>query len=195
MKRFSVLGLALLMLWAIPSRGQYKPEREHRIKKSQFPEAAIALVEARIPDARRKRYYRETDSSFVSYRVKFRKERLQYRAFFGKEGRLQAMDIGITPTDVPDETMERMMASLDIAFSSYKIHAMRQQYVLGEGESMETLLRNTFQNLLLPDVRYELQLSGKEAKGGRDYEVTFDAEGNLIGRRRALPPNYDHVLY
>ena len=195
MKKSSFLWIAILVLWALPAAGQYKPEREHRVKKSQFPAEAVALVEAKIPGVRRKRYYRETDSSEVRYRVRFRKDRLHYRGHFDKEGLLHAIDISITATDIPDESMGLMRDHLDGLYDSYKIRDMRQQYIMQAGESLETFLRNTFQNLILPDMRYELQVSGKKSGGSGEYEFVFDAGGKFIRKRIMLPPNYDHILY
>lgn len=195
MGNYNSIWLVFLLIWAIPVFGQYKPEREHRIKKSQFPEAALTFVKEQIPNVRKKRYYQETDSSDVSYRMKFRKQRLQYRALFNNEGALQAIDFGISETDVPDEAMQQMTHYLDKAFARYQIRALVQQYVVTDDEPMEKFLRNAFQNLLLPGIRYEVLLSSKQTGSYADYEICFDSQGSFKRQRIALPPNFDHVLY
>jgi hypothetical protein len=195
MRKYSGFLLVLIMSWAIPCTGQYKPEREHRIKKSQFPETALTFIEAHIRDVRRKRYYQETDSNSVSYRVKFKKDRLWYRAIFDKEDRLQAIDIFITETDVPDESLREMKAYLARSFNKYRIRSLTQQYVFSGGESPDVFLKNAFQNLLLPGIRYVILISGKQSDVSADYEICFDSQGNLIRQRLSLPPNFDRVLY
>lgn len=195
MGKYNRIWLVLLLFWVIPAHSQYKPEREHRIKKSQFPEAALTFVKEQIPDVRRKRYYQETDSSDVSYRVKFRKQRLQYRALFNKGGELHAIDFGITETDVPDEAMQQITDYLDKTFSKYQIRALMQQYVVTGDEPMEKFLKNAFQNLLLPGIRYGVLLTGKQTGSFADYEICFDAQGNFKRQRISLPANFDRVLY
>jgi hypothetical protein len=60
---------------------------------------------------------------------------------------------------------------------------------------VEKTLYNAFQNLILPDVNYELIFSAKEKNGFQEYEALFNADGNLIAIRKSFPPSYDHVLY
>lgn len=194
MRKYSSFWVLLLLLWSVPAESQYKPEREHRIKKSQFPEVAMAFMKEHVPNAHRKRYYQETDSSNISYRVKFRKEKLLYRALFDGEGQLQAIDFGITEVDVPEEAMQQMTVTLEKSFSDYHIQAFLQQYVLTDKESPGIFLKNTFQNLLLPDIQYVMLITAKQTRS-TDYEIYFDARGFLTQQRVSLPFNFDHVLY
>ncbi|MFH6603387.1 hypothetical protein ACEZ3G_07860 [Maribacter algicola] len=59
----------------------------------------------------------------------------------------------------------------------------------------ETTLKNAFQNLMLPSIKYELMVAGKNDKNYEQFEILFDADGNFEKIRKSLPPNYDHILY
>ena len=72
---------------------------------------------------------------------------------------------------------------------------MQQQYPVQKGQSTEKTLHNAFQNLILPEVNYELVFSAKESYGFQEYEALFNSEGQLILIRKSFPPSYDHVLY
>lgn len=71
---------------------------------------------------------------------------------------------------------------------------MQQQYPV-QKDSLSKTLHNAFQNLILPEVNYELVFSAKESNGFQEYEALFNSEGQLIRIRKSFPPSYDHVLY
>ena len=173
---------------------QNKMEREHRIKKSQFPEKALQYINERLVDARRIRFYKETDSATVSYEVKFKKDRLKYSIEFGETGILEDIEILIKPIDIPDETYAKINLYLKQNFISYRINRLQQQYEVGENDA-ETTLKHAFQNLMLPYIKYELIVAGKQDKAYEQFEILFDSDGNFMKKRKSLPPNYDHVLY
>lgn len=193
MKRQIVLPLFLL--WGLFSSAQYKYEREYRIRKVQFPEKALSYIHEKLMDAKRIRFYKETDSSKVSYEAKFKKDRLWYSIEFDKEGMLEDIEILVMPADIPDDSFNKIQHYLSEYFKKHRIRKIQQQYPFSETESPETTIKNAFQNLMLPSINYELIVSGKKEKTTEQFEVLFDAEGNFKSIRQSLPPNYDHVLY
>lgn len=176
------------------SYAQYKYEREYRIRKSQFPNNALELIEEKVTDAKRIKFYKETDSAKVSYEAKLKKDRLWYSIEFSEEGVLEDIEILIKTTDIPDATLSKIEAYLNQNFKKYRIKRLQQQYT-ARTDALETTLRNAFQNLILPTNNYELMVVGKKDDGYMDYEILFDADGNFKNQRTSLPPNYDHVLY
>lgn len=173
---------------------QYKYEREHRILKSQFPALAIANIEENITDFKRIKFYKETDSTKISYEAKLKKDKLWYSIEFNEEGKLEDIEILIKSTDVPNDTYAKISDYLNNNFSKYKIKRLQQQYS-SNNEAVKDIFKNAFQNLILPSNNYEIVVVGKKDKGYLDYEILFDADGNFKKIRTSLPPNYDHVLY
>lgn len=195
MKKASLSILIVLIGFSFHfGKAQHKYEREYRIRKSQFPANALELIEEKITDARRIKFYKETDSTKVSYEAKLKKGRLWYSIEFGKDGVLEDIEILIKTTDIPDATLSKIEAYLDSNFKKYRIKRLQQQYP-ARTDALETTLRNAFQNLILPTNNYEIMVAGKREDGYMDYEILFDAEGNFRSQRKSLPPNYDHVLY
>jgi len=193
--KYSKFLLCLAFLWGLAMQGQNKYEREYRIRKSQFPEKAHQFIAEQLSEARRIRFYRETDSSNISYEAKFKKDKLHYSVEFDEKGQLEDIEILINQIDIPSESFSNIRQYLDSSFHKYRIRRIQQQYVVTSGEKLETTLRNAFQNLLLPGINYELMIAGKRAKNYMDFEILFDSEGNFLSVRTSLPPNYDHVLY
>ena len=195
MKRFRCFILIVPVMFCINTFGQFKYEREYRIKKNQFPAVAHALIEEQLADARRIRYYRETDSTKISYEAKFKVDRLHYSVEFNQEGELEDVEILIKEVDIPNDSFKNIKEYLDDNFNKYRIRRIQQQYPVSAHESVEETIKNAFQNLLLPTIRYELIIAGRMDKGFEDFEILFDADGNFISMRKSLPVNYDHILY
>jgi hypothetical protein len=191
-----LIAILLLLLCSTHSASAQKNkyEREYRIKKSQFPEKALKYIDEKLEDARRIRFYKETDSTKTSYEAKFKKDRLKYSVEFSEEGVLEDIEVLIRAVDIPDDSFSEMNGYLKRNFRKYRIRKIQQQYPMGENDA-ETTVKHAFQNLMLPYIKYELIVAGKKEKGYARYEVLFDAEGRFENIRKSLPPNYDHVLY
>lgn len=187
--------LALLFTGFFPLQAQVKYEREYRIRKSQFPESARQLMLPYTEEARRLRFYREVDSNRISYEMKFKRSRLHYSVEFDTEGALEDAEVRIKPEDIPDTSWESIESDLDQRFKNHRIRKIQQQYPRAAFPDDAHTLRSAFQSLLLPEIRYELMVRGRDASGFMDYELQYDASGNFLGLRKSLPPNYDHVLY
>lgn len=186
--------LLFLLFCGYFASAQNKYEREYRIKKSQFPEKALVLIEKKLKDARRIRFYKEIDSIKTSYEVKFKKDRLKYSVEFNEEGILEDVEIGIKSVDIPNDVFSRITQYLNSNFRKHRIRKLQQQYPKGD-ENAKTTVKDAFQNLMLPYIKYEIIVAGKKSKSYARYEVLFSAEGQFEKIRKSLPSNYDHVLY
>jgi len=192
MMKFKFLVLAYF-LFTIVTNAQVKYEREFRIKKSQFPAVAHQVLKRNLEGAKRLKFYKEIDSSTISYEAKFKKSRLWYSIEFNEEGALEDIEITINAVDIPNETFDNIRHYLITKFNSYKIKKIQQQYLNSGDESK--VFKNAFQNLILPDVNYEIMCSGKKDKAYQDFEILFNSDGIFKTIRKSLPANYDHVLY
>jgi hypothetical protein len=183
------------LLWCFPAFAQAKYEREYRIKKADFPQEALALIKDEMKGVKRLRFYQEIDSSTIGFKAKFKKDRLFYGVEFNSESELQNVEIQIQETDIPNDALESITGQLKESYSKFKIRKIQQQYPLKIGDPLGSLLKDAFQNLLLPYVNYELIVSCKTDTGSLEFEYLFDAEGNFLSKRESLPTNYDHILY
>lgn len=193
----SIQTYILLLVFSIcfMASAQNKYEREHRIREVQFPEKALEYIHEKLDDAKRTRFYKEIDGNTISYKAKFKKDRLWYGMEFDKTGAIENVEIVVKPSDIPDEAFSAMKRYLSNNFTKYKIRKIHQQYRVSEMNTFEATIKNAFQNLILPTINYELIIKGKKDKKSEQHEVLFDSEGNFKSIRKSLPPNYDHVLY
>ncbi len=193
--RYRLFLLILFCFGLLPLQAQVKYEREYRIKKSQFPAEALELMKSYTEGARRVRFYREIDSNRSSYEIKFKLSRLNYSVEFNPQGILEDVEVRIQPVDLPESSWQAISRDLNQRFKNHKVRKIQQQYPREAFADDTTTLRNAFQNLLLPEIRYELIVRARESDGYLDYELLYDAEGHFLNLRKSLPPNYDHVLY
>lgn len=186
-----------LFLLLLPFLGlsQAKYEREFRIRESQFPVAALEKAQPYLDGVRRLRFYKEIDSSRQSFEIKFRKDRLNYSVEYSPSGVLEDIEVTIRPNDIPNESWDAIIRHLSNFTDTYKIRKIQQQYPGDAFETDSVTFRNAFQNLLLPEIRYELMIQTGKGKTFKEFEILYDSGGEFLQMRESLPPNYDHVLY
>ena len=93
MKRYRIYLILIGVFIGINvASSQDKQEREHRIRKSQFPEKALEFIQQQLLDAKRIKYYKEIDGAKRSYEVKFKKDRLKYSVEFDEDGNLEDVE-------------------------------------------------------------------------------------------------------
>lgn len=193
MKKYN-LFLVILLLCANALSGQLKYEREYRIRKSQFPEKALLLVQKNVTNAKKLKFYKEINASEINFDAKFKKDRLWYSMQFSEDGTLENIALKINSIDIPEENYTEILEYLKQTFSSYKIKNIRQQYVVDKND--DEILKIAFQNLITPNLKYKFLVQGKKnTKGSEEFEILFHADGTSIALKKSLPPNYDHVLY
>ena len=169
-------------------------EREHRIRKSQFPPVNISLM-LKNSKNNKLRYYKEVDSLETTYILKFKMARLNYLLSFDDIGKLKISGFLVNEIDMPEETVQKIKAYLSDSYEKFRIKRIFQQYPATNRENTESALTNTFQNLLLPSNVYKLIVIGRNDKKNNEYDLWFSADGNLISKRQALPMNHDRILY
>ncbi|MGI9550572.1 MAG: hypothetical protein ACR2MT_05190 [Aurantibacter sp.] len=183
------------LLGGFYSSAQNRVERQHRIKKSQFPSEALKTVAQNNKDIKRLKFYREVDTAQKRYIAKFKKARLFYEMGFDQKGEFKNMSFKVKQVDVPEDSFQRITAYLSQHFEKSKIRKMWQLYPIKGHGSPEKTIKKAFQNLMVPSMFYNLLVRGKKDGKTADYKVFFDAGGNFKEMRKSLPANYDRVLY
>lgn len=182
------------LLGGLNSYGQEKLERQHRIKKSQFPtlQSDLMILGAK---AKRFRYYKEVDSSKTTYTMKFKMDRLYYHLDYDKSGKLVNSGFRIQEVDIPDETFDSAEEYILQNFQKTKIRRIWQEYPTDDVKNEQEHLKNTFQNLMLAGNEYKFMVRGKRQGEKNDYELWFNVEGDLLRMRKSLPADHDRILY
>ena len=187
--------VTIFLFFGVFASSQDKEEREHRIKKSQFPNEALRTIAENNKGFKRLKFYKAVGTTSKTYTSKFKKAKLFYEMNFNETGLLNGLGFGIKPVDVPEESFDRIVQYLSQNFEKSKIRKMIQAYPVKPNEDKEETIKSAFQNLMLSDIRYELFVKGQKNGVRSDFEITFDSKGNFVQLRAALPVNHDRILY
>lgn len=186
--KYSLFVFFLFLAICNNGYSQIRPEREHRIKRSQFPTVASGTVPK---EAKNLKYYREVDTSETTYILKFRLKKMNYHIELDKSGQIRQLGFRVREVDIPQDTYTQISGFLTNNFQKAGIRRILQFY---PGDS-DNAIKNTYQNLILPNNTYQLLFRGKQDNGRKDFLAVFDAEGHLLHIRETLPANFDRVLY
>lgn len=197
MKHFTLLTL-IGLLPLLPAYGQgVKNEVEISIAREGMPPKALALLEPVLAEARKVRFYRETDGDQVSYESKLKWKGDFYSIEFEQNGSLLNAEKLVRYGSLPGEVRKAVNSRLEKDFGRYKVRRTQVQYSGGtSGLSDAQVLKS----LGRPDpgdvtVRYELEVDAVAASNPGAYELLFDAEGNVLERREIVRRSLDNILY
>lgn len=180
--RFNCLVFITLILSQF-ALSQDKMELERLITADEFPQQALLEINPYLNDARSVKYFQESDGAKFSFEVKFKKGKLRYSVEFDPQGLLEDVEIEIKEVDIPSASLEALKQDLNTRFTRIKFSKIQQQYPHTPDKEVSVTLRNAFQNLLLPEIRYELIVKGKEGKKYQSYEILYDAQGTFLSKR------------
>lgn len=186
--------VCILLFVNILCFGQKKQEREFRINKEELPQEIIPILSDYLNNVKRLRFYKELDGKKSSYEVKFKKDKLFYSVEFDENGILEDVEFIIKENDIPQETLNAIEDHLSVTYGKFRIKKIQQQYLNGDKDA-KTVLKKAFQNLLLPEINYEIVIAVKDNQGFGEYEVTFDSNGKHLLTRKSIALKYDHVLF
>ena len=118
-----------------------------------------------------------------------------YSVEFSEDGQLEDIELLVKEVDIPGDSWGSMQQYFKDNFKKFRIKKIQQQYPFLPGSTPQKTIRNAFQNLLIPELNYEVIVSGKEENIYSEYEILFDASGNFISIRTSIPAPYAHINY
>ena len=170
-------------------------ELERRIAVDDFPKQALQELQPYLEDARAVKYYQESDGTRSSYEVKLKRGKLRYSIEFNPQAQLEDVEIGIKEIDIPSASLAAIKNDLNKRLPKNRIRKIQQQYRHTPKQAISQTLREAFQNLLLPDIRYELIVGGRENGVYHSYEMLYDAQGTFLNKRIVRSSDKRYVLY
>lgn len=185
----------LFILTALCCNAQVKNEREYRIKIGDFPEKAIQELKGYMKNARRIRYFQEVNHKNVSFEIKLNLEGFKHSIEFDSLGNLEDVETVIKKHEMPSAPLKGVEQSFDSEFTRYRIVKIQRQYPKEAFNSNEEVFNKAFQNHESPEVNYEIVVAGRKKEGFKDYEMTFNSNGELLNIREFISLAYDHILY
>lgn len=174
---------------------QKKYEKESRISENEFPKSAAELLEVYTRDAKRLRFYRETDSSKISFEAKFKLEGKKYSVEFNSDSILEDVEIEISFRKLPEALKQKISSHLEDNSEKYSIKKVQKQYYHKKNASVTNTLASAFKNDDTDFINYEIVVWRSSEKDTGMVEFTFNKHGEFLLERPFSQPSYDHILY
>ena len=174
---------------------QTKNEKEERITKSEFPEAAILVINNLPEDCKRLKFYKETDGKKQSFEVKFKFKRKRYSLEFSKEGVIEDLEVLTKLKTINEETKAKIKDYFTSTFTKYKLIKVQEQYVYHSELNSKTFVSNILNNTSSIKPNFEIIAEVKTENKRNIREYTFDVSGEFVNFRILNPTSYEHVLY
>tara|TARA_B100000508_G_scaffold131373_1_gene119490 strand:- start:208 stop:717 length:510 start_codon:yes stop_codon:yes gene_type:complete len=166
---------------------QNKEEFEKRIDAKAVPENAVEAIQPFLKEAKRIRWYHEYDGDKESFECKFKKFGYWFSVEFDKEGLLEDVEIKIKYHTLPHDIKEKISGYFIKEYDRWKIEKVQQQFT-----SLESLKSKP--NPLLKSF-LEIIVATKQDGSIKKYEYLFDAEGNVITKRKVIRQSHDFLLF
>jgi hypothetical protein len=197
MKHCIVLtSIGLLAL--LPAYGQgVKNEVETSIAREEMPQKALTLLEPVLAEARKVRFYHETDGDQATYESKLKWKGDFYSIEFEENGSLLNAEKLVRYGSLPDEVRKAINGRLEKKFGRHKVRRTQVQYSggtsgLSDAEVLKSLGRPEPGGVT---VRYELEVDAFASANPGAYELLFDADGNVLEQREIARRSLDNILY
>lgn len=170
-----------------------KMEREKRIKKEEIPATIHNVLEKFIADAKKIRYYLETDGDHRSFEIKFLLHKNHYSVEFDKRGMLEDVEMIVGFRDLQKNLQEKISDYLK-KYDNSKIKKIQKQFS-SESHPQEQVIEMALQNVPAETVRYEIIVETKAGGSWTTYEMLFDQSGNFISQKEDVGRLEDNILY
>lgn len=170
---------------------QSKQERESRVERTEFPEAAQQLLDLFSQKGKGVKFYRETDGDAVSFEMKLKVNRRWRSVEFDENGRLEDIEVTIRKRRIAQQALRNIQEVLDSLSDKNKIEKVQLQFLPTSDnpqEMLERLDRNQFDN-------YEIIAAFKEKRKIYRKELLFSSQGMLLQSRDIKRIAYDFLLF
>jgi hypothetical protein len=191
-------ALVVLVIYSLSSQAQeYKREKEERIRKGEMPEKAIQVLSPFLKQAKRTRFYFETDGERKSYECKLKFRGTKYSIEFNESGDLEDVEFVVSGTDLPDITRKAIYKYLETEYDRYVISEFQKQYSSDKPDIKdERIIASALaDNEIGMIIRYELEVDGNQDQKLISHELLFDNNGLFMRKRTIIRRQIDNILY
>lgn len=174
-----------------------KIEKEERIDFREMPASTLFLIKKIPENAKRLRYYYETDGEKESYEAKFKLSSATFSVEFGKAGKLQDIEVTLDAKQLPTTTLKNIQTYLAANHERYNIEKIQAQYLSTATnlESTEDLLLKSLSFKSQKPDNYELIVAVKNNGVLKKFEMLFNETGKFKNERKILRNSYDYLIF
>ena len=159
-----------------------------------MPANALDKLNGFWNDEKKADFYRQSDGKKISYEVKFDWEGHLYSVEFDSSGTLIDIEQLLEFDELPETLRNTITEEIDKQYSKFKITRVQRQFSSrnnsGKTKVIEEFLERNFKAL---SIRYEVEIDGQNKEELGSFELLFDANGNLIQKRKIVRRSLDNI--
>ncbi len=166
-----------------------KFEKESRIKEEAVPKPALSYLKEEGQS--QAKWYREQGLEDISFEAKFKSNNRRISVEFGKDGKLEDIEVEIEFEQLPTEVQQTIKTHLGEAFDRFKIRKVQIQY---KESPLSKLGQMHWVSFAEPHA-FEIVVKGKKEALPKLWEITFDQAGELVNQVEIVSRNNVHLEY
>lgn len=195
MSRYKLLILILCLFSTFEYFGQSKNEKESKVLRTDFPIAAQQLLSLTPDNAKRIKFYQETDGDKSSFECKFKLHHFWYSVEFDQEGTLEDIEVKVRKHQIQESIRTTINNYLDQNSDKYDIIKIQEQYVYDGTLPAIEFYKSTLSNRNSISSNYEIIVALKRNKSWTLNEMTFDINGRYIKSRELQTNSYEYIMH
>ncbi len=190
--RYFIALIVLFFFVVTQGFGQFKYEKETRVKEKNVPQEARNFLDLLDFDTRIK-WYKEQGIRDVYYEAKTKFEKQRYSIKFTEEGNFFDLEVEIASDEIPDEIFDKIEDFLEEEYDSFSIEKIQVQYTGDRDTVLNYFLEETTREGI--DVHYEIVISSKQEGSFVMYEFLFSETGEYVKKAEIILKNIDNIIY
>ncbi len=172
--------------------GQFKYEKETRVKEKDVPEEALNFLDLLDFDTHVK-WYKEQGNREVYFEAKTKFEKQRYSIKFTEEGNFFDLEVEINSDEIPDAIFDEIEDFLEEEFERFSIEKIQVQYTGNRNIVLNYFLEETNREGI--DVHYEIVISTKLEGSFVMYEFLFSETGEFVKKAEIVLKSIDNIIY
>lgn len=190
--RYFIALIVLFFFVVTQGFGQFKYEKETRVKEKNVPQEARNFLDLLDFDTRIK-WYKEQGIRDVYYEAKTKFEKQRYSIKFTEEGNFFDLEVEIASDEIPDEIFDKIEDFLEEEYDRFSIEKIQVQYTGDRDTVLNYFLEETTREGI--DVHYEIVISSKQEGSFVMYEFLFSETGEYVKKAEIILKNIDNIIY
>ena len=170
-----------------------KAEVESKLKDEDIPTQLRSMLDPYLRDARKVKFYEETDGAKRSIEAKFLFEGRFYSVEFDDSLKLEDVEVVQKTSALAPATRDAIVASLG-EYDKFKIEKIQKQFA-PKNLPDELVIQQAIISDLGELVRYELVVATKADKAWKTWEMLFTFEGVFLSKKEVVKRSADYILY
>lgn len=188
--------LLVLPLMANAQEKQFKQELERRVRRHEFPSAALEQLNQLSGQISKVKFYKEISNSATTFEAKFNWKGSRWSLEFDSLGGFKDIEQTIYSRTFRKLNTKTMLEEFNRLGSPYRILKAQRQFSWKDQANPYFKPEMVNPGHKGVNVRYEVEIEVKTDEGRLvAYELLLEEDGTLLRKREIVPPSDKHLLY